>query len=232
MTGAQLLGWVGRADWSPETRRSVYASLRSFWRWGADAGHLTGPGPAAVLPRVAPADPMPRPTPEPVYSAAVRAADARGQLILRLAAECGLRRAEIAQVHARDLVEDLAGWSLVVHGKGGRDRLVPMPVALALDVRTQLLAAGGGWLFPGGDGGHLSARWVGKLATQLLPGDWTLHTLRHRCATVAAELDHNLVGVRQLLGHRSVATTQRYVAVRSDQLRQLVERAGDRRPAA
>jgi hypothetical protein len=47
-------------------------------------------------------------------------------VILRLAGEAGLRRAEIAQVHDHGLVEDLAGYSLTVHGKGGHIRVVPL----------------------------------------------------------------------------------------------------------
>lgn len=43
-----------------------------------------------------------------------------------------LRRCEIAAIHSRDLVEDLLGWSLVVHGKGSRERTVPLLADVAL----------------------------------------------------------------------------------------------------
>lgn len=165
---------------------------------------------------------MPRPAPEQAYRSALRAADARGRVILRLAAEVGLRRAEVAQVHGRDLIEDLTGWSLVVHGKGGRDRIVPLPADLAVEVRAQLMAAGGGWMLPGDDQGHLSPRHVGIIASRLLPGDWTMHTLRHRCASRAYAGDRDLLSVQQLLGHASVATTQRYVRLPDDALRRAV----------
>lgn len=223
VTGDELTGWVSAQDWARETRRSVYGSLRGFWDWGVGSGRCEV-SPAAVLPAVAAGPARPRPTPERSYRAALAAADARERLILRLAAECGLRRAEIAQIHARDLLEDLGGWSLVVHGKGGRDREVPMAEGLATIVRAQLMATGG-WLLPGGDHGHLSPRYVGILASRLLPDGWTLHTLRHRCASVAYAVDRDLLGVQALLGHASVATTQRYVKVPDDAVRRAVRRA-------
>lgn len=223
VTPVQLLTWVGGQDWSRETRRSVYASLRSFWQWAAGVG-LIETSPADVLPSVSPGQPRARPTPERVYKSALGAADEREKLILRLGAECGMRRAEIAQVHVRDLVEDLDGWSLIAHGKGGKDRLVPMDEGLATAVRARLLATGG-WLLPGNDNGHLSARYVGILASRLLPEGWTLHTLRHRCATVARAKGSDIQDIQELLGHASVATTQRYVRVPGDAVRRAVRHA-------
>lgn len=215
-TAAELVDWVGGQDWARDTRRSVYASLRGFWAWGIEVG-LVDASPAARLPTVQPTPPAPRPAPEPVIRAGLTGADDRLRIILRLAAEAGLRRAEIAQVHQRDLVEDLAGWSLVVHGKGGKDRLVPLSDSLALAVRGRFLASP--WLLPGDDNGHLSARYVGVLAARALPGEWTLHTLRHRFATAAYAGERDLLAVQQLLGHTSVATTQRYVRPPDDALR-------------
>lgn len=75
------------------------------------------------------------PVPDQAYRAALLAADDRERLILRMGAEVGMRRAEVAQAHSRDLVEDLTGWSIVAHGKGGRDRLLPLPDSLAAALR-------------------------------------------------------------------------------------------------
>ena len=215
VTEAELVAWCGGQDWARETRRSVYAGLRGFWRWAVAEG-LVERSPATRLPAVRPSDPHPRPAPDLVYRRALAASDARTRLILRLAAEAGLRRAEIAQVHARDLFRDLVGWSLVVHGKGGKLRTVPLGDDLAAAVR---LAAGSSWAFLGDDGGHLSPRWVGKLARIVLTEDFTLHTLRHRFATRAYGATANLLAVQQLLGHASPATTQRYVRLPDDALR-------------
>lgn len=150
---------------------------------------------------------------------ALTAADDRGQLILRLAAEAGLRRAEIAVVHCRDMFEDLAGWTLNVHGKGGKDRDVPLPSHLAATIR---LRAGKTWMLPGDYQGHLSPRWVGKLATRVMPDEWTLHSLRHRFSSVSYEIDRDLMALRDVLGHASVATTQRYVKTPDEAKRRIV----------
>jgi integrase len=218
VSGVELVTYVGSQTWARETRRSVRASLRGFYGWGA-AGGWVDSDPSLELPAVRPSAPRPRPAPEAAYRAALAAADPRTRLILRLAGEMGLRRAEIAQIHARDVVEDLLGASLLVHGKGERMRMVPMPPALALEL---VAAAGGGFAFPGDDGGHLSPRWVGKLSSRVMPDGYTLHTLRHRFATLAYGVERDLLVVQSLLGHSSPETTRRYVATDGDRLRRTV----------
>jgi integrase/recombinase XerC len=52
-----------------------------------------------------------------------------------------------------------------------------------------------------------------------LPDHWTAHTLRHRFATRANCGSRNLRAVQVLLGHSSVATTERYTAVDADEIR-------------
>lgn len=217
VTGDQLIAWAARQQWARETRRSVYNSLRSYY------GHMDmDADPAASLPRVRASEPRPRPTPEVIYRTALTGAvDVRVRVALRLAAEAGLRRTEVSLVHASDLQPDLLGWSLLAHGKGGKDRLVPLGDDLAREVR---LLARGGWLLPGRIDGHLSGAYVGKLVARSLPGAWTMHTLRHRFGTLAAE-DGDLIAVQRLLGHTSVATTQRYVLRPDDALRRAAAHA-------
>lgn len=220
VSGQALLDWAGGQEWSRETRRSVYASVKGFYRWAVGAG-LTGESPAVVLPSVRPEPPCPRPAPEDAYRAALAVADLRTRVIVRLAAEAGLRRAEIAQVHASDLLPDLAGTSLLVHGKGGRKRIVPLSPLLEREVGLLLDEAGGEWLLPSDrtDTGHLTPRRVGELARRVLPDGWTLHPLRHRYATRSYAVDRDLLAVSSLLGHASVATTQRYVRPPQDSAR-------------
>jgi integrase len=176
-----------------------------------------------MLPKVKAKIGRARPAPEQVYRQAVASGNVRARLILRLAAEAGLRRTEIASIHSRDLVEDLVGWSLIVHGKGDRERVVPLPDGLARVLRN--LPAG--FAFPGNFHGHLSPRWVGKIAAQLMPGDFTLHTLRHRFATLAYQVDRDVFVVQELLGHASPATTRRYVQTQSENLRRTVVAVAD-----
>jgi integrase/recombinase XerC len=219
LTLDDLTAWTGAMDWQRETRRSVRSSLRAFWRWGVATGR-TRVDVAVGLPPVTPAEPRPRPAPPAAVQLALSAADPRLRLMLRLANDLGLRRGEVAQVSTGDLLPDLLGWSLRVHGKGARDRIVPLPDDLAALLRR----CPPGPVFPGSVNGHLSARWVGRLVSRDLPEGVTMHQLRHLCATELHDETHNLRLVQTLLGHASVATTQRYVAVRDAELRDAVDR--------
>lgn len=216
LTDAVLLDYMGSHVWALETRRGRRTTLRSFMAWAVAAGRRPD-NPALSLPRVKAGQPMARPTPEHVYRQALLDASPRAALILQLAGQLGLRRAEIAAIHSSHVQRDLIGYSLLVTGKGQRQRLVPLPDQLA----RRILDADG-YLFPGDDNGHLSPRWVGKIATRALPDGWTLHTLRHRFATMAYDVDRDVFTVQQLLGHSSPATTRRYVATRDDNLRRTV----------
>ncbi|WP_428339984.1 tyrosine-type recombinase/integrase [Mycobacterium sp.] len=213
VTTAGILAWFGRQTWSIETRRSHRNTAASFFGWAHRAGHLPA-NPAADLPVMRAAAPAPRPAPDSAWFAAIAGADPRVRLMLRLAAEAGLRRAEIARVHRRDLTRGPAGAELLVHGKGAKLRVVPIGDGLAVAI-----AGADGFLFPGDEDGHLSPRWVGKLMAGALPDHWTAHTLRHRFATRAYRGSRNLRAVQTLLGHSSVATTERYTAVDSDEIR-------------
>ena len=215
----RLIEWAGAQEWARETRRSVYASIRAFYTWAHETGRVSE-NISDALPKVKASEPAPRPAPENVYRISLASADVRARLILRLAGEAGLRRGEIAQISRDDLTRDLMGYSLRVHGKGGKVRTVPLTEPLAR-VLVEYLGCRY-WLFPSPAGGHLTPRHVGKLASKVMPDIWTLHTLRHRFATVAYDGTRDLIIVQQLLGHSSVATTQRYIATPQDRLRAAV----------
>lgn len=215
ITSSELLAWTGQHSWQRETARAMRSSLRRFWAWGLQAGR-TEHDPAKGLPSIRPALPRPRPAAAPVVRTAVRTAAPHVALMIRLANELGMRRGEVACVHPRnDLVRDLIGWSLVVHGKGSRKRVLPLPTSLA----AALLEVPDGFLFPSPTGGHLSAHWVGTLVRQALGDGTTMHQLRHLCATELHNETHDLRLVQTVLGHSSVATTQRYIAVDDAEMR-------------
>ena len=218
----RLIEWVGRKNWSLETRRSVYASLRLFWEWGTGTGAATAS--PASLPRVRASHACPRPCPEAVIDAAKATADPRIRLMIRLGAELGLRRGEIARVHESDLYQATEGWVLRVFGKGERLRILPATEDLALAIRVEC-RRGAGFAFPGQIDGQLSAAYVGKLLAAHLPGEWTGHTLRHRFGTVTFAKSQDVMAVSRLLGHSSVGTTQIYVATDAKRLREVAATA-------
>ncbi|GAA2951517.1 tyrosine-type recombinase/integrase [Microbacterium schleiferi] len=213
-----LLDYLAAQEWAIETRRGRRTTFARFYAWGLYRGRvIVNPVDAVGKVKIQPAHA--RPAPDRVYHEAVMAAGARERLMLRLAAEVGMRRGEVALVHSDDLMEDLVGHSLVVHGKGGRTRIVPLPRSLA----RSLVDLPPGWAFPGNDGGHLSPRYVGKLVRDLLPGGWTMHTLRHRFGTRAYALTSDLLLVQEMLGHASPTTTRRYVEYDRARMRAAVE---------
>lgn len=215
---SDLLEWAGGHQWARETARAVRSSFCRFWAWGVETGR-TDVNLADVLPPVRPGQPLPRPAAPAVVAGAIGSADGRVGLMLRLANELGMRRGEVAQVRPEDdLVHDLVGWSLVVHGKGAKNRVLPLPNELA-DV---LRAAPPGYLFPNQTGGHLSPHWVGTLVSRALVDGTTMHQLRHLCATEIHDATHDLRLVQTLLGHASVATTQRYIAVDDSKVRDAI----------
>lgn len=220
VTGEQLAEYAAGQTWARETRRGRRATFRKFWSWAIEGGH-TEVNAADALPRVKAGVANPRPCPDGAYRAALMAARPRERLMLRLSAEMGLRRAEVARIHARDIEDDLGGWSLVVHGKGAKLRTVPLPAGLARELSEQ---CGRGFAFPGDDAGHLSPRWVGKLITGLLPEGVTMHALRHRFASRAWREGIDVFVIQSLLGHASPETTRRYVAVPKTAERAAIDR--------
>lgn len=216
-----LVDLCGNTAWSNDHRKGVRTSLCSFFDW-AIANGIADDNPAARLPRVRETKPRPRPASDAVWSQLISAASPRERLMALLAGEAGLRRAEVAACHRDDLIEDVAGWSLLVHGKGGKQRVVPITDPLAAEIRV---ACPAGYLFPGDTGGHLSPQWVGVLISHLMPAGWTMHKLRHRYATRGYAGTHNLRAVQEALGHASVATTQRYTAVTTLEVRAVSEAA-------
>ena len=217
VTPEHLQGWLAVQDWSAETRRSYLAALRSFYGW-AHAHGVIDTDPSRLLRRVKAVKGRPRPAPEKVVDAALVRADARQHLMIMLGSRHGLRRGEICRVHTGDLVEDLDGWSLVVHGKGGKVRTVP----LLDDVARVLRRCPQGWVFPNGYGSHLSPAHTGKLMVRAMGHEATAHQLRHRFATRAYQGSLDILNVQRLLGHENVATTQIYAAPAESQLRRVL----------
>ncbi|QEO08878.1 tyrosine-type recombinase/integrase [Protaetiibacter larvae] len=221
LTSEQLVDYIKAQEWARETQRGRRTTIDSFYRWAKRAGHVKR-SPAKVLEKVKPGDPNPNPVPDDVYLAALARADVDEALWIDLAAEHGLRRAEIARLHSRDIVPTLLGFDLIVHGKGGKLRRVPLTSAM----HRALVDRGGGYLFPGAEGGHVSARWLGKRVNRLLEQPWTIHKLRHRAATrfyLAADGDS--YAVAELMGWANISMVRVYVRLPDTRLRGIVEAA-------
>ncbi|MCA3573920.1 MAG: site-specific tyrosine recombinase XerD [Aestuariivirga sp.] len=121
---------------------------------------------------------------------------------------------------------------ILVRGKGGRERLVPVsgPAREALAGYLAVLGAQSKWLFPSsGAAGHLTRQHFAielkALAREagLAPGAISPHVLRHGFATHLLDGGADLRAVQQMLGHADISTTQIYTHVQADRLRDVVE---------
>ena len=192
-----------------EYQKSVLASLRLFYAWAIDEGHTIADPTRGVKGR--PVRSLPgQPCDRRKLDAALAAADPDTRLMIELGARLGLRRAEIARVHCDD-VTSCRGW-LNVTGKGDKHRLVPLDDELA-----ELIGQRSGWLFPGRFGGPMTAGNVGRRVQRagIKP-----HSLRHFAGTEAYLATRDIVLVQQVLGHASISTTQRYIGVSDDRIRE------------
>ncbi|MFP1155565.1 tyrosine-type recombinase/integrase [Mycobacterium sherrisii] len=216
VTADELVNWFGRQQhWSSEARHSYRSTLRGFFVWMYETDRVPVYI-ADALPKVRVPKAPPRPASDQAWVAALERADQRTELMLRLAAEAGLRRGEIAQLHANDLIDVPGTRRLLVRGKGGKERMVPVSDYVAALIRE----CGDGWAFPSPGRDHLTAAHVGKIIARALPDNWTAHTLRHRYATRVYRGSRNIRAVQQLLGHESILTTERYVAVCDEEIQE------------
>lgn len=146
----------------------------------------------------------------------------RDRAILELLYASGLRISELAGLNLPEL--DLVGGSVEVLGKGGRVRLVPVGrtarevLERYLDVgRPQVAPLGETAVFLNRSGNRLSVRGVRRTvagAARSAGVDLTApHALRHAFATHLLEGGADLRSVQELLGHRSLSSTQIYTHV-------------------
>jgi integrase/recombinase XerD len=166
-------------------------------------------------------------------SPAERLRAARMYGLLELLYASGLRVSElvalpIAAARTRDRF-------LIIRGKGGRERLVPLTDA-ARDAARAYLAllgqqgrAGGPWLFPAdSEAGHLTRQAfardlkVAAAAAGLRSDKVSPHVLRHAFASHLLQNGADLRVVQELLGHADISTTQIYTHVLDDRLKSMV----------
>ncbi len=197
----------------PEYKKGVKGALNRFYEWAVSTDQ-TELNPVRKLPGVAVRDKGAKPCPRAVIELAMATSDDDVRLMILLGSECGLRAAEIASAHTGNI----DGWWMTVTGKGDRSRRVPLNELLQLE-----LADREGYVFPGRFGGHVDPGTVSKKVSRALGPGYTCHTLRHYAATKAYGATHNVFMVQGILGHKSAATTQRYVKLDDSAMRQWLD---------
>jgi integrase/recombinase XerC len=166
----------------------------------------------------------------------------RDRALLELLYASGLRAAELVGIDLGDV--DAKEQMLRVRGKGRQERLVPYGSKAAaaverwLEARDELLAAAGrtrgeGALFVNAAGRRLTPRAVALLVKKygrLFDPNWDLHphALRHAFATHLLTEGADLRAIQELLGHRSLSTTQKYTSVSIKHLMEVYDKAHPR----
>jgi integrase/recombinase XerC len=190
---------------------------------------------AATMMQTVDEDAEPAPAEAVKLSGAAVAQNVRNSAMAELLYATGMRVAELTGIDMTDL--DVSARTVKVHGKGGKDRVVPFgaPAAQAvgqwLDQGRPVLAtpASGAAVFLGARGKRINQRQVREVihrqAAQAGVPDISPHALRHSAATHLLDGGADLREVQEMLGHSSLATTQRYTHVSIEQLRSRYKQA-------
>ncbi|OYX69884.1 MAG: recombinase XerD [Rhizobiales bacterium 32-66-11] len=223
------------------------SAIRQLYRFLYAEGHRSG-DPAAVLEGPKRARPLPK-----VLSveevgrlidtahARVAAAESDGERLRRLRVACciellyatGLRISELTALPAT--AARSRSDAIIVTGKGGKDRLVPLSgpaktiMAAYLDARRAAGLDASKWLFPtGAKSGHVTRQQTARelkdlaVAAGLDPAKLSPHVMRHAFASHLLAHGADLRIVQTLLGHADISTTQIYTHVLDERLKQMV----------
>jgi len=166
-------------------------------------------------------------------SPAERLRGARMHCLLELLYASGLRVSElVALPKSAALAKDRV---LIIRGKGGRERLVPLTEAARSAARADLALlqqqgrAAGAWLFPAdSEAGHLTRQAFARdlkaaaAAAGLRSDKISPHVLRHAFASHLLQNGADLRIVQELLGHADISTTQIYTHVLAERLKSMV----------
>jgi integrase/recombinase XerD len=232
-TASQIQGYLsGLPDKASSIARKASA-LRGFYKFlmiekiiaENPAANLELPKRQKILPKFLSADEI-----ELLISSA---GDLRNSMRLRAMLELiyasGLRVSELCGLPANAILGD----KLLIHGKGAKERLVPMHVGAreALDKWMSARSGDSKYVFPGiGKSGHVTRDGFFKILKKCAalagidPKRVSPHVLRHSFASHLLAGGANLRAIQTMLGHEDISTTQIYTHVLPDKLRDTVER--------
>ena len=248
VTLADLRAWLAHQAAEGKTRTTLArrgAAVRAFFAWAHRVGvvehnpaaRLASAKAAVTLPHVLDVDQAAL----LLETARLRASsssamDLRDWAMAELLYATGIRVGELAGIDVDDL--DLNERTVRVLGKGAKERVVPFGVPARRALTDWLergrheFARDTPALFVGLRGSRVDQRQVREVIHTLASGagipDIAPHALRHSAATHLLEGGSDLRSVQEVLGHASLATTQRYTHVTADRLRNAYELAHPR----
>jgi integrase/recombinase XerC len=238
------LAWLSEQGYAKTTVARRLAAVRSLFRFlcrqGAIAANpcdgLRGPRQEKKLPHFLTGEQVKKLLAAPGHDEPLALRD---RAILETLYSAGLRVAELVGLNLDDL--DLDEGVITVRGKGKRERLALLGKP-AIDALRRWLAIRGSIapavarqpaVFLNGRGGRLTTRSVGRmleryLALAGLDPRTSPHTLRHSFATHLLDAGADIRGVQELLGHKSLTTTQVYTHVTTQRLQESYQKAHPR----
>lgn len=238
----------GHRRLQPASIARKLAAIRAFYRWLAREQPLASDPSAGLMAPKLPQR-LPRPLSVDDCEALVESTGGaepeslawlRDRALVELLYGAGLRVGEAVALDVRDV--DVLAREVRVLGKGNKERSVPLPQAaqealsawLAVRRRHGYQAEP---LFvsfrPGAPGRRLGERSVRRLLAQRARGAGVVdhvhpHRLRHSYATHLLDMGADLRSIQELLGHASLTTTQRYLAVSAARLFEVYDKAHPR----
>lgn len=161
---------------------------------------------------------------------------ARDRAVLELLYSSGLRVSELTGINVQDL--DMKTQSVKVLGKGKKERLMPIGSKAIEAIKGYLpgrldLKPTGDQLFVNSRGGRLTARSVDRIIKKYaviagIPKSVSPHVLRHSFATHLLGGGADLRAIQEMLGHKSLSTTQRYTHTSIEKLMEIYDKTHPR----
>jgi integrase/recombinase XerD len=241
---ADLATGNGQPACSPATINRKAACLRSFYRH-LRREELIDDDPTAALSPPSKSRKLPRVL---SYGEVKRLLESvgdgdeialRDRALLEVMYGCGLRASEAVGLDVNDV--DLRRGFVRPHGKGNKERIVPLGRQAAAAVkrylragRPELIGSGSqSRLFVNFRGGHLTRQGLYKIIQRHakevgLEGKMSPHTLRHSFATHLLSGGCDLRSVQEMLGHADVATTQMYTHLSGERIKEVYFKAHPR----
>ena len=162
--------------------------------------------------------------------------ESRDRAILELLYSCGLRVSELVGINLNNL--DLISMSVKVLGKGNKERMVPLGSKASTAIKTYLrqrldLKPEDDYLFVNSRGGRLSTRSIDRIikkyaAISGIPKNISPHVLRHTFATHLLGGGADLRAIQEMLGHKSLSTTQRYTHISIERIMEIYDKTHPR----
>ncbi len=233
----RFLGFLRQREYAKATTARKLATLRSFYKYCLRRNHITTNPVATIrtpkqekrLPKFLSVEDIQKLMASPDDGSLL---GSRDRAMLETLYSTGVRVSELVAMNVEDV--DLMGQSIKVRGKGRKERQAPVgPTALAAikkylelrraDARSAVFDARS--LFVNKHGQRLSTRSVRRKLDKYLLAcglDLTIspHTLRHTFATHMLNNGADLRSVQEMLGHRSLSTTQVYTHVANSKIKE------------